>query len=289
MRAPIRLVRGGWWPLVERCLARFVREDPRALVADDAAPDAYRGVMSSIYIGDTIKITGANRHPRADALLLDNVDLAGRTIVDIGASDGSTCVDLIRKIPDFASYVIADLYIEVEQLTANRHLFVYDLQGNCVLVGGRRLVAWPGLSRAVRLIYRPLLSSAERRRAERRPLLLLNPLARRLIAEDPRVTYRTHDVFDVWPEGRPDVIKVANLLRRLYFDDPAIRRALVALHASLAEGGHLLVVDNPRIAGIAERGGLYRRVDDGFAAVTETEEGPEIADLVLSIRTAAAR
>jgi hypothetical protein len=105
---------------------------------------------------------------------------------------------------------------------------------------------------------------------------------------DPRVTARVHDVFEVWPAPAPDVIKVANVLRRLYFSDADILRALRALLAGLAEGGHLLILDNPRLAGVDLRAGLYRRVGGRFVPVAETADPPEIADLLRSPQLAAA-
>jgi hypothetical protein len=43
-------------------------------------------------------------------------------------------------------------------------------------------------------------------------------------------------------------------------------------------------VDNPRVQGIAERSGLYQRRDDRFVVVEETDQRPEISDLVTSVR-----
>ena len=242
--------------------------------------------MSILHVGDTIKITGTDRHADADALLLDNVDLTGATIVDIGASDGSTSVDLVAKLPAFGSYVVADLYLELRAVEVGRSVLFFDADGTCVLVAGRRLLAWPSLSRTVRALCAPLLRRAGGR--EGRPVVLLGPAARRLMRTDPRVTARVHDVFQVWEGPAPDVIKVANLLRRLYFDDADILRALHSLLGSLDEGGHLLVLDNPRVAGIDLRAGLYRRVDGRFVMVAETAHAPEIADLLRSPELAAA-
>jgi hypothetical protein len=234
--------------------------------------------MSILHVGDTIKITGSDRHAEADALLLDNVELSGATIVDIGASDGTTSVDLLDKLPDFGSYVIADLYLSIEAVEVGRRVFFFDPSGSCILVAGRRFAAWPALSRTVRVLLDPLVRRAASR--PRSPVLLLGPAARTRMAADARVAARVHDVFAPWPAPAPDVIKVANLLRRLYFSDEDITRALRALLASLDEGGHLLVLDNPRIPGIDLRAGLYRRVDGRFARVAETENPPEIADLI---------
>jgi len=288
MHFPVRLVDGGWpnWLLAR--LRRFVRIDARAALEDRADAGTFRKTMSLIQVGDTIKITGANRHPEIDGLLIDNVELAGKTIVDIGASDGSTSLDLIGRLSDFGAYVISDRYLTAQVLTTGRRSFVYDETGSCTLVAGPRFVAWPHLSRVVSALYAPLLRPASRRRAERRELLLLNPDVRALIERDERVSYRTHDVFEPWPEPKPDAIKVANVLRRLYFSDTDIGRGLDALHESLPTGGHLLIVDNHRDPTIPRpRGGLYRRTAEGFELVASTEYLPEINDLVLGPRRSA--
>lgn len=279
MHLPVRPLRGRWPARLERRLTRFFWADPAVILAPDATPDAYRSAMSALHVGATIKITGAGRHPAADALVTEHLDTSDAAIVDIGASDGSTSVDLIHRLGRFRSYTIADLYLYVDAIRTGRHLLLDSSDGELILVCGPRLVAWPSLSRAVRIGYRPLAAWIRRRGTPSR-VLLLNPAARDLIARDPRVGYQVHDVFTPWPGPPPDLIKVANLLRRLYFDDDHIRAALAALHASLPDGGHLLVVDNPRIAGIGERGGLYRRAGDWFERVASTPDRPEIDDLV---------
>jgi SAM-dependent methyltransferase len=258
--------------------------DPRVLLEEDPSPEDFRDAMTIIHVGETIKITGTNRHGAADALLLDNVDLAGASIVDLGASDGSTSAELLAKLPEFGSYVIADLYLSLRAVELGRSVVFFDAHGTCVLIAGRRLLAWPSLARTVRLLAAPLILRARRRPV--REVQLLGPGARRWIRDDPRVTARVHDVFQPWPAPAPDVIKVANLLRRLYFSDEEILRALQALLDSLGDGGHLLILDNPRVAGIDLRAGLYRRRDGRFEAVAETPESPEIADLLRSPKVA---
>jgi len=286
MRAPVRAVRGQWPGFLERLAPRFFRIDPRVLLQEDPSAEDFRAAMTILHVGDTIKITGVDRHAAADALLLEHVDLSGATLVDIGASDGSTSVELIDKLPpDFARYVVADLYLHLEAVEVGRRVLFFDAAGTCILVAGRRLLAWPSLSRVVRWFCGPLLARARGRRT--RSVTLLGPAVRQRMASDPRVTARVHDVFAPWSSPAPDVIKVANLLRRLYFSDEDILRALGALHESLDEGGHLLVLDNPRVVGIDLRAGLYRRAGRGFVVVAETSERPEIADLLESPALAA--
>lgn len=253
--------------------------DPSAILDPKVTPDDFRTAMSALNVGGTIKITGTNRHPAADALLLDHVDVSRATIVDIGASDGSTSVDLVGKLETFKAYVIADLYLYVSAARVGRKVLFFDHDDTSILVVGRHHLAWPSVSRLVRLLYGPRIALATRHPERRERILLLNPTAQQLIADDDRVTFATHDVFEVWDGPTPDVIKVANLLRRLYFSDAEILRALRSVLVSLPEGGHLLIVDNAR-AKVPPRAGLYRRSGGRFAHVAETETSPEIADLV---------
>ena len=62
--------------------------------------------------------------------------------------------------------------------------------------------------------------------------------------------------------------------------------ALHSLFFSLSDGGHLLIVDNPRVKGGGARGGLFRRVSDTFEVVELTADPPEILDLILALNTA---
>lgn len=285
MRAPVRPLRGTLPKGLESRVDRFVWTDPRIVFDPDCAPEQFRAAMSAFHVGKTIKITGVGRHSDGDDLLVTHVPTSGRTVVDIGASDGSTSVELRAKLPDVARFVIADLYFHLESYSRRGNTYFYGPDGDLILVAGRRTVSWPGQSRLLASVHR---RGAARARANgtRTDVLLLNPQARRLLADDDRVELAVHDVFTPWPDPRPDVIKVANVLRRLYFGDDEIGAALDALLASLPQGGHLLIVDNPRIEGIRERAGLYRRDGDRFVTVALTASIPEIDDLIRAPRRA---
>lgn len=278
LRFPIRPVRGRWPGWIDR----RGWPDPASILDAEATEEDFAEAIGAVELGGTFKMTFPNRHPDCDGLLFEHVDLAGATILDVGASDGTTSVDLVRRLPSgFASYVIADRYLSVHAVEVLGHTLLFDPDdGQCILAFGRRSLAWPHRSRAVHLVYAPLLGAAALRRRHRREVSLLNPRARALVAEDRRVTVRTHDVFRPWDGPTPDVIKVANLLRRIYFSDEEILQALEALRQSLDEGGYLLVVDDPYLP-IAPRAGLYRRQGDRFQVVALTDEVPEINDLVL--------
>lgn len=284
MRAPVRPIRGSLPKRLESRLARFVWTDPRVVADPGCTPEQFRVAMAAFHVGKTIKITGLGRHSDADDLLIRHVPTRGRTVVDLGASDGSTSAELLSKLPGVGRFVIADLYFHLEFYSRRGRTYFYGPDGDAILVAGRRTVAWPTLSRPLAWWHSRGAARA-RSRGSRGEVVLLNPQVRKLLDDDPRVETAVHDVFAPWPDPRPDVIKVANLLRRLYFSDAEIGAALDALLASLPQGGHLLVVDNPRIDGIRERAGLYRRDGDHFVVVARTGCAPEIDDLVLAPRT----
>ena len=280
MKAPIRPVRGAWPDWLQRRGLRHFYLNPAVIADEHVTPDDYRRAMFGIFVGGTIKITWAGRHAEADEMLIRHLEGSAR-IADIGASDGSTSVDLIKALPMFHEFVISDRFLELGWSRALGHTFLFDRDDVCILVAGKRLVAWPHLSAPVRWVYAPLLAAG--RRQSRQQTVLLNPDARRLIREDPRVAFREHDVFQVWPGSALDVIKTANLLRRLYFDDPQLVAALEAIHASLAPNGLLLLADDSRVPGEPTAAGLYRRTPRGFETVETTARRPEIDDLVLSL------
>src|SRR6478609_218327 len=143
----------------------------------------------------------------------------GKSVVDLGASDGSTSLDLIRRLPAFGSFTVADLHVWVTATTAAGHVLFYDAEDRCILATGRWWAAWPRLSKPVRMLYRPIEAAASRRPERRRRLLLINPELREMMETDSRIHVREHDVFTPWPKPAPDVVKVANLLRRVYFTD----------------------------------------------------------------------
>lgn len=289
MRLPVRPLHDRWPAWLESRAGRFFWPDPRVLVDEDPDPALFRKVMSQVYIGGTIKITGTNRHPEVDDLLIRNVDLSGAAIADIGASDGSTSLDLIGKLDDFSSFTIADLHMSMTAVPTLCGWAFFDPDGTCVMISGRRSVAWPDQSARVRRLYmRTIKTAASQRTSRGDDVLLLNPDVRRLMAADSRVTAKVHDVFTVWPDPKPDVIKVANLLRRLYFPDEKLKHGLRALTASVPEGGHLLIVDNPRTADPTPRGGLYRRENGRLVVAAETSREPELANLIgeISIESA---
>lgn len=280
MTFPISLIEGRWPTWMQRRLRRLFWPDPIVLVEAEPDPVAFGRLVSGLHGGTSTATTGAVRHEEADRLLTDNVDTTAARVVDLGASDGTSTLDLLRALPGVRELIIADRHLRATVVRTRKSMVVLDDSGNCVLVATRRMLAWPGRSRVVAALIRPLSRRARRRIESGTPIALLNPALSELMATDQRINTRFHDVFTVWPEPKPDVIKVANLLRRQNFSDEKLLEGLNALIASLPEDGHLLLVDNPRTADPTPRAGLYRRVEGRLDLVAQTRRDPELADLI---------
>jgi hypothetical protein len=263
---------------------RLFRYDPGVILDDEVTSRDFRRAMLSIHVGGTYKITHTGRHGFADDLLLRHLDLSSSHIVEMGASDGSTSVDLIRRLGNgFRTFTISDKYVELTAARVGRRIVLFDHDDHCVMVIGSRMVAWPEMSSTVHALYSRTISAARER--PRTTVPLLNPDARAIVRDDPRVTFRAHDVFEPWAGDAPDLVRAANVLRKLYFDDQQLVVALTAIHSSLAPGGHFQVIEHHRVAlDIPPRSGLYRATPQGYEIVEETENRPEIADLVLALR-----
>lgn len=287
MLFPIRLTDSGWPPGVRRVMRRFMWLDPRLVLDPGLDAASYSLAMAAFEVGSTRRITGAGRHAAADALL-DRLDLSDAVIVDMGASDGITSVELVERLGRFREYVITDLCLVVDVARTGPRMVFRDAAGRVVVVAGPHFVAWPASSALVRLLYRPIMARTERSGQDGAADLqvpLLNPATRRLLERDPRVQVRAHDIFTAWPGPRPDLVKVANVLRRLYFSVERIRAALAVILFTLPEGGHLLLIDNPRVTPpVPVRGCLYRRTGDRFEVVGRTGQPTEAHDLVLQVR-----
>jgi hypothetical protein len=278
VRVPIRVNRSR-----ARLLpARLSSPDPGFLLQPDpSAPvEAFSSVVSLFLLNGTYKSTSPGRHRDSDRLLLDR--LAGSTpvVLDVGASDGSTSLDLIRALGDsFAKYYVTDRAVSVHVAAADGRAYFYDAGGACVLVRTPSWVLYPTASGAG---WDPLLRALHGGVPPFVPGLpeisLVQPALLERARRDSRVEIRAHDVFDPWRGATPDVVKVANLLNPAYFADDRIRAAIRTLGSALAVGGLLLVIDNRDV----EQASLFERTAAGFRLVARVRGGTDVEALVLA-------
>jgi hypothetical protein len=246
MKAPLKLNRR-WWP------ARAIRllpssEDPRTLLRPGASSAEFARAVSVLKFGPTFKTTSRGRQPIGNALVREL--FAGRrpVILDIGASDGSTSVDLITALGDgFERYFVTDFNLVVQYAQeSDGTVFFRARSGDVILASNDRFVAYadvggafPGFAWASRRLL------ARGRKAPRwTEMELVQPSLQQLRVRDPRISVEQYDIMQRWSGPTPDLIKIANVLNRAYFSEVQIAAALRCQCAHLKEGGWLLLIDN---------------------------------------------
>ncbi|WP_434043189.1 MULTISPECIES: hypothetical protein [Sorangium] len=283
MRIPLRLNRAGWPSL--GLPRRICFPDPRDLLRPEqiAAPEVFSERVSILLLSGTRKTTRPGRHRQSDALLVKALGQQRPVVLDVGASDGSTALDLLTTLGDaFASYFVTDRALSLRVRTDDRgRAFFYDADGACVLAATPRLLFYPA-AEGLRWLPRwasPWLQGGIPPYDPAYPeVSLVQPRLQELARRDARVVLRTHDIFQPWDGPAPTVIKAANLLNRAYFSDDQLRQAMRNFWSALAPDGLLLVIDNRDI----EKASLFARTEGGFRHIDSIHGGTEIRPLALS-------
>ena len=247
MKLPIKLNEAGWPSRFARLTFAF--HDPRPLASPDfseLSPLEFSRAISTLQFGVTFKTTRPGRQQHSNRFISELYSGSRPVVLDVGASDGSTSLDLIGSLKsDFERYFVTDLNLSTRcGYDRAGVLYFLDHTGRCVLRASKRFLAYSEVSGSP--FPFPLVAKAMvagyRRVTDWREVLLVQPELVRLAARDPRITIMRYDLFAPWTGQAPDVIKVANLLNPKYFTDAQMEEALRIQCANLALNGRLLLV-----------------------------------------------
>lgn len=247
MRLPIKLNQAGWPSPFARL--SFAFHDPRPLADKDYSrltPLEFSRAISTLQFGVTFKTTRPGRQAHSNQFISQIYRESKPVILDVGASDGSTSLDLIRSLGrDFAHYFVTDLNLSARYGYDHRGvLYFQNHDGACVLRASKRFLVYSELSGArfpLNLFAKTLLLGVGKI-VDWRDILLIQPEVMDLASHDPRITILRYDLFVPWTGERPNLIKVANLLNAKYFTDAQMREALRVQCSNLAANGRLLLV-----------------------------------------------
>ncbi len=150
MRLPIKLNKAGWpSPFADLFLAFH---DPRPLAYKPFAISAaqFSASVSSLQFGVTFKTTHPGRHAQSNRFLRETYRGSRPVILDVGASDGSTSLDLIQELgSNFAYYYVTDLNLSVRcGYDSKGVVYFVDQNGSCILRASERLLVYSNTSRA---------------------------------------------------------------------------------------------------------------------------------------------
>lgn len=275
---------------------KFFSVDPSAMTSD--VEDRFFTDLKTR--NSTFKRTERDRFQQLDDLCIWHFDRVGASfeeVLDIGISSGSTTLALNERLrrsgrtpvvigtdislTAFLIRVAWGIRVLVDEAG---HALQYEVLGRAVRAWTRRADYLTGMI-FVRGLLRLLSALPIRRalldRAVSREFRLVSP---RLDAH-PEVRVEQNDIFTPTDRffGRFDFIRAANILNRGYFDERALRTALVNVASYLRGPGAWLLI--ARSTGPKTNGTLFRVAQDGHLRVAcRIGIGSEIESLVLSTR-----
>lgn len=285
---------------LERLAAAYTAgpdEAARARVSSE-----FSRILDDLCIDGSWKRTLPRRLQRSESVLcrLLRADSPGETldVLDLGASDGITTVELLHALRRAgmagARLHLADLTLTLHCYGAGALVEYRTARGEAVLARlgrlGLRLPRSPrrfdGLSTLLARLYLSL-ASIRARLQETGTISLINPTVR----AEPDLAAFEFDVLgrDDALGGGFDAIRASNVLNKENFTQNQLLCALGKLNAYLREGGYLLVSRSDIAAGEIERGSVWRRRGPGFIPVEDFGGGSEISAVVAAFTGPAPR
>ncbi len=279
MRLPIKLNKAGW-PRPFGGLS-FAFDDPRPLARGGNSmltPEEFSDAISTLQFGVTFKTTRPGRQENSNRYIAEVYRGARPVVLDVGASDGSTSLDLIRALEGFERYYVTDLNLSTRCGHDRRGRFYFmDQRGKCALRASERFVVYSetrGAWLPLRIIAKALIAGA-RNVDEWSELTLIQPALVVMAQRNPRISIMRYDMFTSWTGQPPDLIKVANLLNAKYFSDEEMSQAVTVQCSNLAPGGRLLLVSEDD--DIVERFSVFRKTPKGMVLEHTHHEGAKAA------------
>ena len=274
MRFPVKFNKAGWPAYVGRLLRGS--EDPRVLLDETLDSKAFSRAVSVLKFGATFKTTCGGRFPSTIAQLAALEFTEPPVVLDVGASDGSTSLDVMASLA-FGKYFCTDLNIECRVARRGEWTYFFSSEGTPVVAASDSWVAYndragsmPAFSAAASAIFRRAPHLSDARRIE-----LVNPALRRSLGE--RVLVRRYSALDRW-DGQPcDIVIAANILNRTYFDDQQLARIVENLASALRPKGWLAFIDNRDI----ERSSLISVTPQGVRVHLRIGAGADVESLAM--------
>jgi hypothetical protein len=198
-------------------------------------------------------------------------------VLDIGASDGITSLDVMRAVP-FEKYYVTDLYIDVYYQSSGNATWFYDEKGICILMVTNKWVAYPDAVGAIfpfGRISHTFFARAPKWESDAARLRLINPVLQN--HKEINFLIGKHNLLDIWPHGKADLIIAANILNRSYFTASEIKQALINMASILNGSGRIAIIENRK----NEQATIFR-ISTGTIEVEKRVNGDtEIEALVL--------
>jgi hypothetical protein len=242
MRAPVKLNRAFWPSWLTRVLPSAA--DPRVLSGNALTGDAFSDAVSTFRFGRTFKTTEKARFPECVAILSSLKYEVPPVILDVGASDGITSVDVMKAVP-FERYIVSDAHMTVFTFERGGRTYYYDADRRCILIATDAWVVYQSTDEsfpALGSIARAFHSRAPELAPDSREITLINPAVKAELTAV--VSTCEYDILQQWSRGNVDLVIAANILNRSYFSEDELITAARNLIEALRGDGRLVVIEN---------------------------------------------
>ena len=207
MRTPLKLNKARWPNGLTVWLPSAA--DPRVLSRTGLSVDEFSEAVSSLKFGTTYKTTQKARFPLTLKALSELSYDRPPVILDVGASDGITSLDVMEALP-FQEYYVTDKYLEILTLDHAGKTYFYGQDGRCILVAAPAWLAYADIGGAIPpfgAIARSLVAAAPRLPETAFRIELVTPELR---ARGRNVRVQQYHMLQPWPHEKSDLIIAAN-------------------------------------------------------------------------------
>lgn len=194
----------------------------------DRKQELFSLACSFINVGRTYKTTSAARTILADKAVLQYAGEHEKPcLLEVGVSDGSSSLELLKRISSFGEVKLTDRHNAFYQWRFPFGRLYYD--GDRCFLGLKFL-----------FFYLNMPTRNQSGRPGLKPITTTNPVLR---VEHELAVEQFNLFTDCYPQ-RFHIIKCANLLTRTYFSDSEIVEGVRNLGRSLADGGRMVLSHN---------------------------------------------
>ena len=283
MRFPIKL-NSSWWPSI---LWKNLKGayDPRLILDKSIDHRSFSKAVSTFKIGNTFKATGEGRFPKTISAMSKIRFDHSPIILDIGASDGSTSLDVMRSIK-FTEYYVTDLNLFVYYIIQGKWVYFYQHDGEPLLAVSDLWVIYCDLKDAnlfFKLCIKNIINNFpvynNNNNNNNNKLLLLSKKITN--GFDNRIKYKNYNIFDFWEHGKVDIVIIANLLNTAYFKTEEIKCALLNVKRFLKSTGIIVLIDNRT----NENSSIIKVANESANVEYRIGIGSDIEDIAISVLT----
>lgn len=208
--------------------------------------ERFSKVVSHFRFGRIFKLTSRDRTTIADAMVLRlTAQFTTPRLLEVGVSDGSSAIGLLRQRNLFSSIVLTDRHNMLFRRPFPGGEFFYDSDRNL-------------LSLKFLFLSLDLTSLGLHGDDTLIPVETANPVLRSKYGIRSITRF---DMFHDIMEPQVQIIKCANLLNRSYFTNKEMFRAARNLSRSIQEGGYLVVSQNHKGYADGEAAFALRKAD----------------------------